>query len=296
MKSKILTGIIIAALYACNGEGATKPEQEQSISSSSIQSTRESSSSRQEINSSSDATKDSLASISSSSSKQDLNTPDQETSSSSLEVPVSSSSKIVVNNYDPVTGILTDERDGQTYKTAKIGDQIWMGENLRYLNPVSAENSCHGVEENVADSILTFYGRHYSWIAAMNLPCEYCHLFAYSATDTPIVKPPHQGLCPTGWHVPSVEDWQELFNHATLNSLLGKDWTEEDHGLVGTDDYGFSLHAARFEVEDFPRFHLINERDEYGGYALAIYDDRNPIHTRDYPKAHIETYLRCLKD
>jgi hypothetical protein len=43
--------------------------------------------------------------------------------------------------FEANSGTFTDERDGREYKWVKIGDQIWMAENLAYVPYVCAPDS-----------------------------------------------------------------------------------------------------------------------------------------------------------
>jgi uncharacterized protein (TIGR02145 family) len=111
---------------------------------------------------------------------------------------------------------LTDDRDGQKYKTVKIGDQTWMAENLNYQT--KSGSWCY---ENKADNCKQ-YGRLYDWNAAM-------------------------AACPKGWHLPANDDWTELVTAAGSSGVSDKlksksGWGEQGEGSAGngTDDYGFS--------------------------------------------------------
>lgn len=81
---------------------------------------------------------------------------------------------------------MTDERDGQVYKTVKIGNQIWMAENLNYASRASSTllDSSSFCYNNVADSCV-MYGRLYLWNAALE-------------------------ACPEGWHLPDNDEWKIL--------------------------------------------------------------------------------------
>jgi len=110
----------------------------------------------------------------------------------------------------------TDDRDGQHYNVLKIGNQLWMAENLKYLPQVvgSATGSVstpyyyvYGyngtvVAEAKATTNYDVYGVLYNWPAAMN--------GAPSSTSNPSGV---QGVCPTGWHLPSTAEFNELTDY-----------------------------------------------------------------------------------
>ncbi len=108
----------------------------------------------------------------------------------------------------------TLEYGGKTYKTVKIGTQIWMAENLNYAGPNGDIGRYYDNDPANGEK----YGRLYAWEEAMK-------------------------VCPEGWHLPSKEEWEILMNFAGGEKIAGKKlkakdgWFEDGNG---TDDYGFS--------------------------------------------------------
>lgn len=186
-----------------------------------------------------------------------------ETKSSSSVTSVSSSS--VPEGYvDPstvVTGTMTDSRDGQTYKTVKIGNQVWMAENLNYAytgvlynnSGYTSDSTSWCFSNDPANCIK--YGRLYIWAAAMDSVGTWstngkdC---GYGVQCTPIY--PVRGICPEGWHLPDKAEWNTLFTAVGGASTAGKmlsstiSWSSVPGGWVrdgyGTDAYSFSALPA----------------------------------------------------
>jgi uncharacterized protein (TIGR02145 family) len=119
---------------------------------------------------------------------------------------------------------LKDPRDGKKYRTVKIGEQVWMAENLNY----AADGSrCYDDKPENCDK----YGRLYDWNTAMK-------------------------ACPSGWHLPNNAEWDKLYHFANGtnstddyygNEVAGKylktksGWNDYDKKSGnGTDEFGFS--------------------------------------------------------
>ena len=141
---------------------------------------------------------------------------------------------------------------GQTYKTVAVGFQVWMAENLNYADSLALPNlkgrsSCYG---DSPDSCAK-YGRLYTWTGAMNLDSSYVATLASA-----VIKIPHQGVCPAGWHIPTDDEWDELAEAVGGASSAGtklKSKAGWNGSGNGTDDYGFSVLPAgyRYSNGDF---------------------------------------------
>ena len=147
-------------------------------------------------------------------------------------------------------GTLTDPRDGQTYKTVEIGDQVWMAENLNYYDETFDGRSwCHGAENSATTANCAVSGRLYTWTAAIDSAKLHKDNSIVCSSDKDCSLPAMvSGVCPTGWHLPRVAEWKRLFSNVgdsvgvALKSQMG--WNDDGNG---TDAYGFSALPAGFK-------------------------------------------------
>jgi len=145
--------------------------------------------------------------------------------------------KALTANFEPNTFV--DDRDGSTYRMVKIGDQMWMAENLKYRSTTDYSSSCY-YNDYSADNC-NKYGRKYSWAMAMSISNF------YNENPWESSKANHQGICPTGWHLPSEREWDILVNAVGGNPGAGiklKSTTGWHDDSNGTDEYGFSALAS----------------------------------------------------
>jgi len=106
-------------------------------------------------------------------------------------------------------GRFTDTRDGLSYGTVRIGNQIWFAENLRY--DITGSKVYDDDFKNCGK-----YGRLYTWKMAFR-------------------------ACPPGCRLPSESDWNELVNFVGGESVAGKELKSfKGWDIIYPDNFGFS--------------------------------------------------------
>ncbi len=134
------------------------------------------------------------------------------------------------------------DSDGNLYKTVKIGKQVWMAENLNVRTEKGSW--CYANKPENCEK----YGRLYTWVSVMAFP-DSC----YDRKCESLEKHPHQGICPDGFHVPSNDEFNELYDYvggidtAGMKLKSKNGWEGEDSSdFKSTDEFGFNMLAGGY--------------------------------------------------
>ena len=184
------------------------------------------------------------------------------------------------SNASPITGVLTDKRDGQIYKTVTISYQAikttWMAQNLNYETDSSF---CYN--DNVEKC--SKYGRLYTWTVATT-------------------------VCPSGWHLPSKADFEMLMSVAqySANALKSSSWNSGINSLsFSVIPTGIKNDSGRFyknedietdfwsSTEWISQFSSSEKSTE--AYSFYFYDASNQVKLIPRDKGY-GLSVRCIKD
>ena len=193
----------------------------------------------------------------------------------------------------PIPENILFDIEGNIYTTIKIGEQIWMQQNLRVsVDPDSTPITSYiyaGIEE-----LAETYGRLYTWDAAMN---------GSTAEKA-------QGICPDGWHIPSDEEWKILEMYLGMTRAeadLSNLWRGEGVGAKlrpgGGSGYDVLYSGRRSSSGGYSLlrwYEYMWTSTESGSYAWRRCLDSIPSVTtigrfNTFPKSYGFS-VRCIKD
>lgn len=250
-----------------------------------------------------------------------------------------------INNNSKAVGTVTDVC-GNTYNYVKIGSQYWLAENMRcnkydteseranetiaipskndeyyYDNPFDASNPFYfdasdksswrgyAYADNLTDTQVKLLGFLYTWSAAVGYASKEeakKHEGGFGGK--------RQGICPNGWHVPEISEYEKLaeeigdkkdkYGDYSKSGVLLKTtsgWHEK--AGCGTDEYGFSVLPAGFANSSSTCLpggssYIWTATDPYvnDAYHVAFFDDLNEM------EVHVTSYksdafsVRCVKN
>ena len=209
--------------------------------------------------------------------------------------------------------IVTDI-DGNVYNVVSIGNQCWMKENLKtthYRNgnpiqtnltatqwyPSTTSGACADYDNNPTNT--TVYGKLYNW---------------YAVADP-------QGLCPTGWHIPTDSEWHILVKFIDSNADTSN-WPGLQSAIVGsslkeigtthwaspnanaTNSSGFTALPGGYRGSGVPDYCYIGNNgfwwtatpvNTYEAFTRALNYDNNEIDKSKQPR-WTGFSVRCVRD
>jgi uncharacterized protein (TIGR02145 family) len=210
-------------------------------------------------------------------------------------------------SQNPCPGIPTVDYAGKTYNTVAIGDQCWFKENLDIGTRIngSLEQTNNGTIEkycyNDDPANCTTYGGLYEWAEAV----QYKNGATNTSSPSPAFTGNIQGICPSGWHIPTKAEYQTLATTVSNNTNALKAVGQGTDSGAGTNTSGFSALLSGYSTHGYFGyfFNLVHttyfcsstEYDAWDSYNMFLnYNDSYIYFPANYKTNG--SSVRCLWD
>ena len=184
-----------------------------------------------------------------------------------------------INTPIEYSGDFTDNRDNNTYKWVRIGNQVWMAENLAFK---ANGGGCWAYDANTSN--VTTHGYLYDWTAAMS-------------------------AVPEGWHLPTDAEWLELVDYLSNNGYTDSEgfalkstfgWFQDGNG---DNAFGFNAlpsglrnaYGVYMYKGETTMWYSSSEEGNYGAWVWRIGYLSSYISSNDYSYAR-GCSVRCIKN
>jgi uncharacterized protein (TIGR02145 family) len=209
--------------------------------------------------------------------------------------------------------------DGNTYRTIKIGTQTWMADNLkvkRFNDGSLIDNLTDNIEyvflNNASGSKSFPCWNYYNNDNSNNL--NYGKLYNIAVVNVKINN--NKNICPAGWHVPSKNDLEVLFNslggieqvdNYFVNDQAGKKLKSKDLWKI-SDSPGLNSSFFNAVPGGSGIAEVFTAKGEIGTYwssdnsisgeswCLNLFNDEEFALIQSMPNLHVGYSIRCLQD
>ena len=207
-----------------------------------------------------------------------------------IKIGVAGMGNLNIGNY------FIDPRDGTRYKTVKIGNQIWMAENLKYLPSVVGPGT--GSETTSYYYVYGYNGTDVLAAKATDNYKTYGVLYNWEAA---------KASCPKGWHLPSDTEYKilEMYLGMTQAQADATGWRGTDQGTKlkenGSSGFNALMSGYRYTDGSFRSmgsgtyFWSSSASSSSNAWSRALDTSYSTVSRYDYNKA-LGFSVRCLRD
>lgn len=236
------------------------------------------------------------------------------------------------------------DHEGNIYHTLQIGSQCWTKENMRCKTSPSTGSMILDVEPvdngsftgkkayyaGERSGYTEEYGLLYNWNAAMDVYNEAFGETSVNEDDSNAVNiifnGYRRGICPPGWHVPSIAEWQQLTDYVSSQSqfvcgsnssyiakaLAASGWNSggtdscgldinqaannaTGFSIVPADEYPYALFGCHAHIWSSSQYESHCEYAEPNAQTLSLYHG-SPVPVYDFHSKRRGFSVRCLRD